>query len=109
VTITNGRGAGVEAVCGLGLDESVTERFTLDVPELLVVPVIKPVEMSNEKLRGSPVMFHVKGAVPPEIWGWKLYATFGAPAGRDVVVMVRTLVPTVNPQEADITPFASFT
>jgi hypothetical protein len=99
----------VEAVWGVPL-ESVTEIVTLYEPENVVVPLIKPVEELPVMPRGSPDMVHVNGCVPPDVSGWKLYATLGVPAGRDVVVMVRVLGPTVNGQVGVPTmALASFT
>ena len=87
----------VEAVCGVLL-ESVTEIVTLYVPEKVVVPLIKPDDVLPVIPRGSPDIVHVNGCVPPDVRGWKLYATAGAPAGRDVVVIARVLAPTVKGQ-----------
>ena len=99
----------VAAPCGVLL-ESVTAIVTLYVPAKPVVPLIKPVEGLPLMPRGSELKAQVNGGVPPDICGWKLYGTFCIPLGRDVVMMVRVLGPTVKGQVvAAATPLASFT
>jgi hypothetical protein len=50
--------------CGDELSFTVMERF--EVPALVGVPLITPVELFRLRPPGRPVALHVYGAVPPE-------------------------------------------
>lgn len=55
----------LDALCGVGVDESVTITVTLLVPAAVGVPVICPVPAFIVNPAGKPVACHVYGVVPP--------------------------------------------
>jgi hypothetical protein len=89
-----------EAVCAVGVAESVTVTVTLLELAVVGVPVIWPVVKLMANGEGNPVADHLYGVVPPVAATVEEYAAPAMPVGRDVVVMA-TLFTTASVKVAE--------
>jgi hypothetical protein len=71
-----------------GDELSFTVMETFEVPALVGVPLITPVELFRLRPPGKPVALHVYGVLPPVAAKVALYRAVTVPLGSDVVVMV---------------------
>jgi hypothetical protein len=76
------------AVRGAGLVESVAVKVAVDVPAVVGLPVIWPVDVLKSNPAGRLVAAHVIGLVPPVAARVALYAVPTTPPGSDAVVIV---------------------
>ena len=95
------------AVCGVGVVESLTVTFTLEVPAVDGVPEITPVVGLILSPAGKPVADQVKGDLPPDEAMVAVYAVPTAASVKAVVVMAsRSTTVTVVVTSGILTPLA---
>jgi hypothetical protein len=91
----------VTPACWFGVLASVTEIDTEGDPATLGVPLIKPLELTDNPL-GKFEADHAYGVVPPVARNWNEYAVPAVPLDKAAVEIDRP-VPTVMESEAVVT------